>query len=330
MKTRSFKFDLKSLSEEGQFAGYLSVFGNKDFQNEVVAKGAFSRTLKHWSDSGRSIPVLWQHDMRSPIGVFNSLTEDQKGLSVEGTLAVKQNVPDADRAYSLMKMGALGGLSIGHDTIKDDYKDGVRYLKEIKLYEGSIVTFPANDLCVYTHVKAAWMDNLLSERKFSDFAQCLEEITDGNELYRLRDDILSAFSGVMYNAMYDGDGSTDEKMQTINDSADQLKDALVSWAGRLYQIDPSGKSTRGKEEKELTAEWIQRATLLRDNLNVLLETPADAENSSSADPGPDAKEDDENESDPENSLPSQLSELTDLLRSSLADIRGDSNGSEGI
>lgn len=149
-------FELKGLEADGSFSGYGSVFGIEDSYKEVVAPGAFERTLREWEQKGRFPSLLWQHDQRQPIGVWTKMQEDGKGLYVEGML-LKDDVFRAKEAYALMKAGALSGLSIGFVTRGDsfDEKTRIRTLNEIDLWECSICTFPANDAARIGAVKAA-------------------------------------------------------------------------------------------------------------------------------------------------------------------------------
>lgn len=142
--------ELKSLDATGRFAGYASVFNLVDNQRDMVLRGAFSRTLK-----GRmsAIKLLWQHQQSEPIGVFDRIFEDERGLYVEGRLLL--DVQRAKEAYTLLKEGAVNGLSIGYSPIryKTDQMSGVRSLIEVDLWEVSLVTFPANAAAGITVVK---------------------------------------------------------------------------------------------------------------------------------------------------------------------------------
>lgn len=150
MEKKSFAFELKGSNDAtGEFEGYLAVFGNTDSDSDVVVKGAFKVSIA----SKRTIVILWQHIQTEPIGLFTELKEDDHGLFVKGKLAI--TTAQGARAYTLLKMGALSGLSIGYITIQSDKVKGIRYIKECKLMEGSIVTFPANADAVVTDVKAA-------------------------------------------------------------------------------------------------------------------------------------------------------------------------------
>lgn len=158
-------FEVKALGEGDSrtFEGYGSVFGVLDSYADIVAPGAFKRSLREAKAAGRMPALLWQHDADKPIGVYESMSEDATGLFVKGRLSDTQLGRDA---YTLLKDGALSGLSIGFVTRKSkvDNESGVRTLTDIQLWETSLVTFPANDAARITGVKT---DGALpTEREF--------------------------------------------------------------------------------------------------------------------------------------------------------------------
>jgi HK97 family phage prohead protease len=139
--------DVKAVSDDGTIEGYGSVFGNVDSYGEVVQPGAFTQSLVDARRKGRTIKMLWQHDATQPIGIWDDLAEDSKGLWVKGHL-LRDVSPKAAEAHGLMKAGALDGLSIGYRTLDaepDDKRPGVVLLKKLDLLEVSPVTFAAND-----------------------------------------------------------------------------------------------------------------------------------------------------------------------------------------
>jgi len=146
IKVRDFDLSVKAVREDGFFSGYGSVFGVVDSYNEIVAAGAFIDSLADRKARNRPIPVLWQHRTDAPIGVYETVCEDAKGLYVEGRLLTK-DVALAREAHALMKAGAITGLSIGYWTRESSYdeKTGIRTLTKLDLEEVSIVTMPAND-----------------------------------------------------------------------------------------------------------------------------------------------------------------------------------------
>ena len=147
-------FEIKSIDESGKFYGYASVFNLEDSYHDIVLPNAFTRTLERKSNVGRDIKLLWQHSPEKPIGVFDKIIEDSVGLYVEGRILM--DVEKGREAYSLMKSGAVSGLSIGY-SVKNamvDKVSGIRTISEIDLFEISVVTFPANKYANITYVKS--------------------------------------------------------------------------------------------------------------------------------------------------------------------------------
>ena len=121
--------------------GYASVFGVPDQGGDVVMAGAYARSLRKLRDEGRQVKMLWQHDPAQPIGVWDDIREDQKGLWVRGHILTE--VEKGREAAALVAAGAIHGLSIGYRTVAAE-KDtkGKWLLREIELWEVSLVTFP--------------------------------------------------------------------------------------------------------------------------------------------------------------------------------------------
>lgn len=154
-KAGSVPFALKALNEDGTFEGYLSTFGNVDRGMDMVMPGAFRRTLKERKFS--AIKLLRDHDTRKIVGQWLDLQEDERGLKGTGKLfAIGEDaIQLAKETYTLMKAGALDALSMGYRTIKAafDEDSGVRKLIDVDLWEGSIVTFPMNELATIDAIK---------------------------------------------------------------------------------------------------------------------------------------------------------------------------------
>lgn len=153
---KTFSLKLDDVDSQGTIRGYASTFGNIDLGFDVVDKGAFKKSIK---ESSGKFPILADHDPSKQIGWNFRAEEDDTGLFVEGKLDL--NVQSAREKYSLAKtamtLGAKMGLSIGYMTIKaepDREKPMVRHLKELKLFEYSIVTFPMNTEAMITSAKS--------------------------------------------------------------------------------------------------------------------------------------------------------------------------------
>lgn len=169
-KIRDFALDVKEVSEEGEFNGYASVYDVIDSYREVVAPGAFANTLRKWNSKGRLPPALWQHRSGEPVGPFTRMYEDSKGLYVEGKLLVN-DVQRAREARALMQAKAIGGMSIGFSTVVEEWNSESKLLtlKEIDLWEVSIVTFPANEAAQIEAVKSHFAGGLPNVREFEEF-----------------------------------------------------------------------------------------------------------------------------------------------------------------
>ena len=127
----------------GRFSGYASVFNAIDDGGDIVMPGAFAKSL---AARGRdNIRLLFQHDPKDPVGVWERIAEDGFGLWVEGRLV--GGVPRADALHRLIEAQAIDGLSIGFRTVRArrEAASGHRRLYEIDLWEVSIVTFPMLD-----------------------------------------------------------------------------------------------------------------------------------------------------------------------------------------
>lgn len=154
-RIRDVDFDLKAEGEGYRLTGYGSVFGEVDTYREVVAKGAFKESLRELESKGRKLPMLWQHRTAEPMGVWDDVRENDRGLYVGGDLL--KGVQVAEEARLRAKAGAVTGLSIGYYVLDDslDEKSGIRTLKKLELLEVSLVTFPANDTARVDGIKFA-------------------------------------------------------------------------------------------------------------------------------------------------------------------------------
>lgn len=207
---RRMNLEIKEVTEAGTFEGLLSPYGNVDDGGDVVERGAYTKTLQ---EHGNKVPLLWQHKSDSPVGEL-ALEDRQDGLWCKGTLLME--LPEARKAYLLMKAGIVKGLSIGFNSVKDAVEGGVRHLKEIRLYEGSIVTFPMNEQALISSVKAR-------ETK-GDFAEELTErqILDG--WYQMADALRAALCSVLYAT-----ATKDEKITMAEAVIEQFRESFMAF-----------------------------------------------------------------------------------------------------
>jgi len=121
------------------FEGYASLWNVPDSTGDIVARGAFAQTLRTRPPS--EVRMLYQHFAHEPIGVWDVIREDARGLYVKGHITA--DVERARDVAALLRDGALSGLSIGFRTRRAKRNaDGTRTLLDIELWEISVVTFP--------------------------------------------------------------------------------------------------------------------------------------------------------------------------------------------
>lgn len=236
MFKKDLKLDIKAVNEDGTFEGLLSIYGVMDLGNDVVVKGAFTKTIAENRSARKKqnqpgdIPMLWQHKSDHPIGTLELIDTDE-GLAVKGQFHL--DVQQAREAYSLVKAGVIRGLSIGYDAIKKDFKDGVRYLQELRLWEGSVVTFPMLPMAHVTAVK----------EMSADFATVLENEQTFLMRMLMKESICHALDSIVWDSKL----TDEEKIAASDDSIQQFREAYVTFLPKLFAAWESYKSTGNKQ-----------------------------------------------------------------------------------
>jgi uncharacterized protein len=150
-------FELKADGDQsGLIEGYASVWGEKDRGDDIVLRGAFTKSLRELREGTRRyIPMLHGHFQQGvPVGVWTDFAEDSRGLKVKGRLVLEDG--PARQLYGVLKLGAQYGISIGYKTAKYEFDElaKVRKLLELDLYEISLVPIPMLDPARVTSVKS--------------------------------------------------------------------------------------------------------------------------------------------------------------------------------
>lgn len=220
MKTKQrLRLEIKEVTAEGYFEGLLSPYNNVDLGGDMVEPGAYTKTLL---ENGDKIPMLWQHKADCPIGDLQ-LEDRPEGLWCKGQLLMSLEL--AQNAYLLIKAGVVKGLSIGFETVKSVYVGTVRHIKEIRLWEGSVVTFPMNQQALIAAVKG------LASKDSKDFNAELAEI----QLYEAGCQIRSALGCALSALIYSGLGREEviaESLATIQ----QFSDAYMSYLPQYLDL----------------------------------------------------------------------------------------------
>ena len=165
-KRLSFKMDEYD-EEEGIFSGYGAVFENVDSGGDIIEPGAFAKAL---AAGWERVKILALHnDCWLPIGKPLELREDEKGLFLKAKISDTSMGKDIK---ILLKDGVLNELSIGYEPVVFEFDQaGIRHLKEVDLWEVSVVTWAMNPEAVITDYKSATEEirrELKEGRKISD------------------------------------------------------------------------------------------------------------------------------------------------------------------
>lgn len=245
---KSFSFQIKEYNDDtGVVKGYLATFDNVDEQSDRIRPGAFKRTLqskyqyKQAHNKQFLFPLLWQHDTGSPIGGYTEAKEDALGLYVEFQMDI--DVQQGKEAYSGLKKGYIFQQSIGYETLQAEYvkdADGttVRDLTELRLWEGSIVTFPANELAVVTSVKAKSQEKRKAamDEKTQKNTKTFEEHEQEEQAEDLLEDWQDVYLCALTDAVFDAIKIGDQPASDISAAIDAFKTAVLEkWVAMAVQ-----------------------------------------------------------------------------------------------
>jgi HK97 family phage prohead protease len=185
-------FETRAKDDGAGLSGYVSTFNKVDSYGTAFAPGSFTKTLQ---ERGDKIPILYNHDPGINVGIPESLATDAMGLKVDAHIF--DDGADGTTLSRRLRAGARYGLSFGFRTLRDraamegdqldmaqaldaSFWDGIRVIEEVKLYEVSVVTFPANDAAQITAVRQTAMADALTallddlrENRLSDNEQHL-------------------------------------------------------------------------------------------------------------------------------------------------------------
>lgn len=117
--------------------GYASLWGVADLDHDVTVRGCFAESLAGRGAAG--VRMLHQHG-DEPVGVWDEIVEDERGLRVKGRVMAWS--PQARFVRAMVRAGAVDGLSIGFRAERARRDGRLRVLSQADLWEVSLVTFP--------------------------------------------------------------------------------------------------------------------------------------------------------------------------------------------
>ena len=235
-KTFALKMEVKENPDDPTdrtIEGWASTFGNTDSDNDIVMPGAFADSIQN-----RKPKMLWQHDSKQPVGVWDAVKETPQGLYVKGRIL---DTALGNDVYKLAKAGAIDSMSIGYSTIDStmDYDTGTRSLKSVELYEVSLVTFPANEQAKVTMVKntKSVMDDVAEAVAFLNQAMSLCDAYGSGDME-----------------------PTTELLATLRDLIDQAQDILTE--DQIPDGDDDGGADEGMSKTKLE-KYLRKAGFSR-------------------------------------------------------------------
>jgi len=215
---------------------YGAYFGNVDSYGDVINAGAFAKFLA--SEDAKRVKLCWQHNFDDVLGVITDIGEDERGLWFKATLS---NTTLGRDAATLIEDGALNEFSIGYSTREAEYPSedeqratGVyRYLKEIYLYEISLVTRAANPMATLTQSERKNetnnqnSNNMDEELKKQLEAMQAEQKRLADENDRLKKEIDEAKKEKSdISAMKDTLSKNEEAINNLDESIKQMNEAI--------------------------------------------------------------------------------------------------------
>lgn len=241
--------DVKLDGDTGRFEGLASVYGITDLGGDIVEKGAFNKSIK---DRGAEVPILWQHDSGLSIGL-GEVHDTPKGLAISGQLELE--LPEAKSAYIRLKAGLVKGLSIGYKSIPDKttMDKGIRRLKEVILYEVSLVTFPMNEKALVTAVKG----NLTEEK--ADFTTTLEAAQTWAQRYMMEQALCESLSSIVWDTQM----SAEDRITAADESIGQFRDQYIEFLPRLFALMDSRYKAQIEAFETKEGRTISKATRTR-------------------------------------------------------------------
>lgn len=188
MNYKTKQFDIKSISDTGELTGYFSTYQPvADSYGDCVAPGCFTETIKAWSEKGKHIPLVWNHNMDDPeliIGQVDKIEDDEYGPLMTAHF---YDTPKAQAARNLMKEGSVYQFSYAYsiDSARkpNENEKAVdpninQVLEAVSLMEITITPTPAQPLAEMVSVKAGRRNSKSDEDKIKQAISLLQSVLD--------------------------------------------------------------------------------------------------------------------------------------------------------
>lgn len=254
--------ELRGITDEGVFEGYIAVWDSVDDYGSTFQKGAFSKTIK---ERGSRVKVFYNHD--ELVGRSLDIVEDDYGVRVTGQLTL--DVQKAKDVYAFIRDKTLDGLSFGFRTIKERFNKGVREILEVRLYEYGPVIFPANEAAIITDYRAerilsmsnkpaAPNDSKRSE-DFNETAARSELMGRGARLQRNLDETLS-------DIWWSPELAPEDTAASVDKAISDFHAAYLEWANEFIESfwmgDSESRAAPGANDLAVAmSDWMGGETI---------------------------------------------------------------------
>jgi len=232
MNTKDFVLETKSVSDEGEFEGYGSIFGGKpDSYGDIVMPGAFIDSLKaHKTDKSMPLMLFGHKASELTIGQWTEMDEDKKGLRVKGQFDLED--PLGQRVHRKVKKGEMKGLSIGYELVKyttPKDKPGVFQIDEVNLWEVSVVNFPANRRAAIDAVKSTQVE-MLRSKLLAGVPPTIREFEHGlGKALDLSNSQAERAVRILLKGLNQGDPELETEKPAVKEAVQNLRNVLGSF-----------------------------------------------------------------------------------------------------
>ena len=203
-QTKSINAEIKEVDvDKRMVAGYFSVFDVKDSDGDILKPGAFKRTIQQNGPDGKDrIMHLWQHNPTKPMAKPRTLKEDAHGLFFESKITDTTWGTDALKLY---RDGVIKEHSIGFNTIQSDFssEEDANVITEVKLWEGSTVTWGANEHAAGQLMKGQANSNALLER-YKELVKAFDRGDYTDETFRILQKQIDHIEGIISKSIDSG------------------------------------------------------------------------------------------------------------------------------
>jgi HK97 family phage prohead protease len=223
---KSIPVNIKDLSvSDRTVTGYFAAFGSVDYDEDIFEPGAFDKTLAEWGPEGRNkIVHLYQHDTRMPLAKPKVLKADDYGVYFESQFATTSFGNDALKLY---EAGVINEHSVGFQILRSDptTREGKTFqaIKEVRMWEGSTVTFGANENTPFMGMKS--LDKVQLTERIDKLTKAVRNGTFTDETFHLLEIQLVQLGALVKEHLPDN-GSPVEQTTTAEVAPDDIAKAI--------------------------------------------------------------------------------------------------------